>query len=55
MLNDIGRKLDKADTEAIKRVAFYLKKHGQLQYARDMYSKARKNSNSCCTGLTQRV
>ena len=39
MLNDVGRKLDKADTEAIKLVAQYLKDHNQLQYAREMYRK----------------
>ncbi len=39
MLNEVGRKLDKADTEPIKMVAYYLKKHKQLQYARDMYHK----------------
>ena len=39
MLNDVGRKLDKADTESVKLVAHYLKKHGQYQYAREMYKK----------------
>ena len=39
MLNDVGRKLDKADTENVRLVAHYLKKHKQLQYARDMYKK----------------
>ena len=39
MLNDVGRKADKADTEAVRLVANYLKKLGQLQYARDMYKK----------------
>lgn len=39
MLNDVGRKLDKADTESVQLVAYYLKKHGQLQYAKDMYKK----------------
>lgn len=39
MLNDVGRKLDKADTEAIQMVAQYLKQHGQYQYAREMYKK----------------
>ena len=35
----MGRKLDKADTENVRLVAHYLKKHNQLQYARDMYKK----------------
>ena len=39
MLNDVGRKLDKADTEALQLVASYMKQHGQLQYAREMYKK----------------
>jgi intraflagellar transport protein 122 len=39
MLNDVGRKLDKADTENIRLVAHYLKKHNQLQYAREMFKK----------------
>ncbi len=39
MLNDVGRKLDKADTENVRLVANYLKKHNQLQYAREMYKK----------------
>lgn len=39
MLNDVGRKLDKADVESIRLVAFYLKKHGQLQYAKEMFKK----------------
>ena len=39
MLNDVGRKTDKADTEALKLIANFLKQHGQLQYAREMYKK----------------
>ncbi len=36
MLTDVGRKLDKADGEAISLVAKYLRQHGQLQYAREV-------------------
>ena len=39
MLIDVGRKLDKADTLAIGLVANHLRKHGQIQYAREMYKK----------------
>ena len=36
MLTDVGRKLDRAESEGIARVAFYLRQHGQLQYAREV-------------------
>lgn len=36
MLTDVGRKLDRAEEEAISRVAQYLRQHGQLQYAREV-------------------
>ena len=39
MLTDVGRKLDKADSHACGLVANYLRKHGQLAYAREMYKK----------------
>ena len=39
MLTDVGRKLDKADSQACGLVATYLRKHGQLAYAREMYKK----------------
>ena len=39
MLTDVGRKLDKADSQACGLVANYLRKHGQLAYAREMYKK----------------
>ena len=39
MLMDVGRKLDKAESEGIARVAHYLRQLGQLQYAREMYKK----------------
>ena len=37
MLTDVGRKLDRAESEGIARVAYYLRKHGQLQYAREVW------------------
>ena len=39
MLTEVGRKLDKADSHACGLVANYLRKHGQLAYAREMYKK----------------
>jgi intraflagellar transport protein 122 len=41
MLTDVGRKLDRADGDAISRVAKYLRQHGQLQYAREVYKNRR--------------
>ena len=37
MLTDVGRKLDRAESEGIARVAFYLRQNGQLQYAREVF------------------
>ena len=37
MLTDVGRKLDRAESEGIARVAFYLRQHGQVQYAREVF------------------
>ena len=39
MLTEVGRKLDKADSQACGLVANYLRKLGQLAYAREMYKK----------------
>ena len=39
MLTEVGRKLDRAESEGISKVADYLRQHGQLQYAREMYKK----------------
>jgi intraflagellar transport protein 122 len=38
MLTDVGRKLDRAESEGIARVAFYLRQNGQLQYAREVFT-----------------
>ena len=37
MLTDVGRKLYRAESEGIARVAFYLRQNGQLQYAREVF------------------